>query len=193
MSLGARLLAKMGYQEGKGLGKDGSGLLAPLVHEKTGMRSGVIKVADGGNFSTSSDTGSSGNVDFGGHHTFLSTVAPAAAGTAPFNASSATSSVPSRIVLLTNMVGPGEADDELEGEVREECSRKYGPVEAVFIYEAPAASVPREEAVRIIVAFQAVESAVKAQGDLNGRFFGGHAVRASFFAEERFARFDFAP
>ena len=28
-----------------------------------------------------------------------------------------------------NMVGPGEVDDDLEPEVREECREKYGPVE----------------------------------------------------------------
>lgn len=36
---------------------------------------------------------------------------------------------PCRVVLLRNMVGPGEVDDDLEDEVGMECS-KYGNVQA---------------------------------------------------------------
>lgn len=61
--------------------------------------------------------------------------------------------------VLQNMVGPGEVDDELEPEVREECNGKYGAVVQVVIFEIPKA-VP-EEAVRIFVEFQRVESAIK--------------------------------
>ena len=57
------------------------------------------------------------------------------------------------------MVGPGEVDDELEPEVREECREKYGPVVQVMIFQIPRA-VP-EEAVRIFVEFQRVEAAIK--------------------------------
>lgn len=57
------------------------------------------------------------------------------------------------------MVGPGEVDDELEPEVREECREKYGPVVQVLIFQIPRA-VP-EEAVRIFVEFQRVEAAIK--------------------------------
>ena len=50
-------------------------------------------------------------------------------------------------------------DDDLEGETREECS-KYGEVVQVVIYEIPS-GVAIEEAVRIFVQFNRVESAVK--------------------------------
>ena len=50
-------------------------------------------------------------------------------------------------------------DDDLEGETREECS-KYGEVVQVVIYEIPS-GVAVEEAVRIFVQFNRVESAVK--------------------------------
>lgn len=33
------------------------------------------------------------------------------------------------------MVGPGMVDDELQDEIKQECARKYGPVEKCFIYE----------------------------------------------------------
>ena len=56
-------------------------------------------------------------------------------------------------------MGPGDVDDDLEGETREECS-KYGEVIQVVIYEIPS-GVAVEEAVRIFVQFNRVESAVK--------------------------------
>jgi len=37
-------------------------------------------------------------------------------------------------VCVQNMVGPGEVDDELEGETAEECS-KYGKVVKCLIFE----------------------------------------------------------
>ena len=40
-----------------------------------------------------------------------------------------------RVALLTNMVGPGEVDDDLEDEVADECEKKYGEVVRVVIYE----------------------------------------------------------
>ena len=57
------------------------------------------------------------------------------------------------------MVGPGEVDDDLEPEIKEECNGKYGDVASVMIYEIPGA-VP-EEAVRIFIEFKRVESAIK--------------------------------
>lgn len=33
------------------------------------------------------------------------------------------------------MVGPGQVDDDLENEVREECQEKYGKVTQVLIFE----------------------------------------------------------
>jgi hypothetical protein len=57
------------------------------------------------------------------------------------------------------MVGPGEVDDDLEPEVKEECTGKYGEVVKVIIYELPK-QVP-EEAVRIFVEFRRMEAAIK--------------------------------
>lgn len=100
------------------------------------------------------------------------------------------------------MVGPGEVDEELEPEVKEECEQKYGEVLKVKIVEVP--NVSDEETVRIFLEFKRVESAIKgmflfsvvsllnlfknilALVDLNGRFFGGREVQASFFKVEDF-------
>ena len=106
------------------------------------------------------------------------------------------------------MVGPGEVDDDLEPEIKEECHGKYGDVQSVVIFEIP--NVAPEDAVRIFVEFKRVESAIKgkidkiltiltkyrrisnfsAVVDLNGRFFGGREVRASFYDVERFKNYN---
>lgn len=114
--------------------------------------------------------------------------------------STATSTAPpSRVLLLLNMVGRGEADLELEGETAEECS-KFGRVTKCSIFEVPdmrradgSQLTPDSEAVRIFVAFDEVESSVRAQRELNGRFFAGRRVQAMFFDENRFVRGQLAP
>lgn len=82
------------------------------------------------------------------------------------------------------MVGPGEVDDDLEPEVKEECNTKYGEVGSVVIHEIQHENP--EESVRIFVEFRRIESAIKAVVDLNGRFFGGRMVKASFYDTEKF-------
>ena len=106
------------------------------------------------------------------------------------------------------MVGPGEVDDELEPEIKEECHGKYGDVSKVVIFEMPNTSP--EEAVRIFIEFKRVESAIKgllvvgkmifialmiwhlftAVVDLNGRFFGGRQVQARFYDPFKFSKLE---
>lgn len=57
----------------------------------------------------------------------------------------------------------------------------------------PRGQVPEHKAVRIFVKFFDVESAKRAIQDLNGRFFGGRAVSASFYDTRRFDKLDLAP
>lgn len=45
-----------------------------------------------------------------------------------------------------------------------------------------------EEAVRIFVEFKTLPSAIKALTDLNGRFFGGRVVKATFYNLDKFKR-----
>ncbi|KAI8828673.1 hypothetical protein BJ741DRAFT_625605 [Chytriomyces cf. hyalinus JEL632] len=90
-----------------------------------------------------------------------------------------------RVVLLQNMVGHGQVDDELKDETAAECS-KFGPVERVEIYEAKRGSVRAEEAVSIFVKFKTSDAAMEAKSKMDGRFFGGRQVRAIFFPEARF-------
>ena len=85
------------------------------------------------------------------------------------------------------MVGPGDVDEDLEPEVKDECNTKYGEVIMVIINEVPTAT--SDEAVRIFVEFKRIESAIKAVVDLNGRFFGGRQVKAGFFDFDRFKNY----
>ncbi|GAQ78379.1 G-patch domain containing protein [Klebsormidium nitens] len=99
---------------------------------------------------------------------------------------------PTRVLMLRNMVGPGEVDDELEEEIAGECA-KYGQVLKVLIFEVTDPSWPANEAVRIFVQFEKADFAMKALIDLDGRFFGGRVVKVTFFSEEKFAAHQLAP
>lgn len=52
---------------------------------------------------------------------------------------------------------------------------------------------PAEEAVRIFIQFERMESATKALVDLQGRFFAGRQLRVAFFDEGRMERSALAP
>ncbi|KAI7863678.1 hypothetical protein BDF14DRAFT_1884980 [Spinellus fusiger] len=98
----------------------------------------------------------------------------------------------SQVILLTNMVGPGEVDDMLQQETADECS-KYGTVERCLIFEVPNGQIAEDKAVRIFIKFVHIEAAQRAISDLDGRYFGGRVVSATFYESERFDRIDLAP
>ena len=113
------------------------------------------------------------------------------------------------------MVGPGQVDDDLQEEVKDECSAKYGAVAKCLVYEVTSRGVAPEQAVRIFVEFQDDRSAQNGKAKeprvlppccshmdvvctlcdtavtgLNGRFFGGRRVQATFYDHDRFHRMD---
>lgn len=171
-SVAAKIMAKYGFKEGQGLGKKEQGMSVALQVEKTSKRGGRI---------------------VGEKEQLMFPPPPQAAPSPPSNTQSNQNSdepsiteimkSPSKVVLLRNMVGPGEVDDDLEPEVKDECNTKYGDVTKVVIHEVLDAQP--EEAVRIFVEFKRIESAIKAVVDLNGRFFGGRQVKAGFYSVEK--------
>eukprot|EP00638_Chattonella_subsalsa_P006440 CAMPEP_0117740616 /NCGR_PEP_ID=MMETSP0947-20121206/4446_1 /TAXON_ID=44440 /ORGANISM="Chattonella subsalsa, Strain CCMP2191" /LENGTH=388 /DNA_ID=CAMNT_0005556761 /DNA_START=126 /DNA_END=1295 /DNA_ORIENTATION=+ len=94
---------------------------------------------------------------------------------------------PTKVVLLKNMVGPGEVDADLAPETKEECT-KYGPVKECVVHEETDKNLPDEEIVRTFVAFERQDAAIKAFMDMNGRFFAGRQITAVFFKEDKFDR-----
>ncbi|XP_066584757.1 splicing factor 45 isoform X2 [Prorops nasuta] len=173
-SVAAKIMAKYGFKEGQGLGKKEQGMSVALQVEKTSKRGGRI-VSE--------------------REQLMPPPPPVTASPPPAQMlqtqlqSQEEPSIteimksPSKVVLLRNMVGPGEVDEDLEPEVKDECNTKYGDVARVIIHEIPEANP--EEAVRIFVEFKRIESAIKAVVDLNGRFFGGRQVKAGFYSSEK--------
>ncbi|KAI8463667.1 MAG: hypothetical protein J3K34DRAFT_494743 [Monoraphidium minutum] len=169
LGLAQKLLEKMGWREGEGLGRNRQGIATPLVAQKRGDHAAIIVSAP---------------------------ERPRPDGEAPPEKrprpGASLSGRPTRVLVLRNMVGPGQVDEDLEEEVGNELS-KYGQVVDVKIFEVLSPGFEAAEAVRIFVQFDRSEAAVKAAIDLQGRFFGGKEVRVAFFPEDRFDAQDLAP
>ena len=94
------------------------------------------------------------------------------------------------VVVLRNMVGPEDVDEELQEEIEEECG-KYGEVERVIIYQEKQGE--EEDApiiVKIFVEFKQSASAKKAKDALHNRFFGGRVVVAQIYDQELYENQD---
>lgn len=170
-SVAAKIMAKYGFKEGQGLGKKEQGMSVALQVEKTSKRGGRI-------------VGEKEQLMFPPPQSLSPPAGLQSANQNPDEPSiTEIMKSPSKVVLLRNMVGPGEVDDDLEPEVKDECNTKYGDVTRVVIHEVLDAHP--EEAVRIFVEFKRIESAIKAVVDLNGRFFGGRQVKAGFYSVEK--------
>ncbi|XP_022098275.1 poly(U)-binding-splicing factor PUF60-like isoform X2 [Acanthaster planci] len=92
----------------------------------------------------------------------------------------------SRVVVLRNMVDKEDLDDDLEGEVTEECG-KFGQVNRVVIYqERQGEEEDAEVIVKIFVEFSDPSEGEAAIEALNGRWFGGHMVKAESYPQAKF-------
>lgn len=93
-------------------------------------------------------------------------------------------------MVLRNMVGPEDIDDDLEGEVTEECG-KYGSVKRVIIYQERQGEEDEAEVlVKIFVEFSEAAEMNQAIQALNNRWFGGRKVIAEVYDQERFDNSD---
>lgn len=199
-SVAAKIMAKYGFKEGQGLGKKEQGMSSALQVEKTSKRGGrIIHEKDimpppislpgiGTPPSSSSDDSPPSQFMMPPPPPVATPEFKTPAPPQPEPSITEIMKSPSKVVLLRNMVGPGEVDQDLEPEVKDECNTKYGDVIKVIIHELPLS--PEDEKIRIFVEFKRIESAIKAVVDLNGRFFGGRQVKAGFYKWERFNNLD---
>ncbi|KIO20159.1 hypothetical protein M407DRAFT_30193 [Tulasnella calospora MUT 4182] len=182
----ARMMAKWGHKSGTGLGAGSSGsagLVEPLTVEQAKAKAKV--------------------------HAHPAFAAPkftkGAAATGGIGTKDATNRIintnpekgreerekwgePSRVVVLTNMVGPeAVGDEELSQEIGEECT-KYGVVERVVVHVSNPTIAEDQESVRIFVQFSGPAAAWKTVRELDGRLFGGRTVRAQYYPENAFMR-----
>ncbi|RWS29411.1 DNA-damage-repair/toleration protein DRT111-like protein [Leptotrombidium deliense] len=179
-SVAAKIMVKMGYKEGQGLGKEEQGISRALEVQKTSQRGGKIVAGEDKDVFIPPPPPSM----------FAATLVPTAPSTTAVESITEIMKNPTKVVLLKNMVGRGEVDEDLVPEVKEECS-KYGEVVNCTTFEMPL-TVNEDEAVRIFVEFKRVESAIKAVVDLNGRYFGGRVVKATFFDTDKFKREEYS-
>ncbi|KAL4450931.1 hypothetical protein ABPG74_011773 [Tetrahymena malaccensis] len=98
--------------------------------------------------------------------------------------------IPTRILVLHNMIADGELiiDEEfrqIEEDVKEECS-KHGKVVKITI---PRPSDQNEQVKgqgRIFVEYENTDAARDARRDLNGRLFNNRTVQVQYFSEQKY-------
>ncbi|KAI3621864.1 rna-binding protein 39-like isoform 1 [Moniliophthora roreri] len=166
--------AKMALEQMEGFELAGRTLRVNTVHEK-----GSVRYTQ----QDSLDDSGGGNLNAASRQALMQKLAriePPPSLPDPVKPNIPTQAMQSRSVLLKNMFDPEEEterdwDKDLADDVKGECEEKYGKVTAI--------KVEKETQGEIYVKFDSVESAKKAVQSLNGRWFGGKQVTATFISD----------
>ncbi|CEQ41883.1 SPOSA6832_03620 [Sporobolomyces salmonicolor] len=166
-----RMMSKYGWESGKGLGAAESGMTtalsvsrAPAVTASSSKKKVKKKDADPPPPAAPTGMASRSVVVDSSRSTRLAEQAAQMGGEA------------SRVVLLTNLCGANEVDEDLPGEIAEEAN-KIGVVERCFVYIVPG-ETRDEEAVRVFLVMSGLAGGYNAVRSFDGRFFGGRTVKA---------------
>jgi len=171
--------AKMALEQMDGFELAGRQLRVNTVHEK-----GSTRIIGGGIQQDSLDEGGGTNLNNVSRQALMQKLArtetPASRPAPIMRPTNIPETMKSKNVLLRNMFNPEEETErdwhtELEADVKEECTAKYGPVEAI--------KVEVESQGEIYVRFDSVAAATEALEGLNGRWFGGRQVSAAYISD----------
>ncbi|EIN13787.1 splicing factor CC1-like protein [Punctularia strigosozonata HHB-11173 SS5] len=165
--------AKMALEQMEGFELAGRTLRVNTVHEK-----GTVKYTQ-----QESLEENGGNLNAASRQALMQKLARIEPARAPVETVSKpviTQTLQSKSVLLKNMFDPAEEtekdwDKDLADDVKVECENKYGMVNFI--------KVDKESQGEIYVKFDTVDSAKKAIEGLNGRYFGGRQVTATFIPD----------
>ncbi|KAJ4159863.1 uncharacterized protein LMH87_007801 [Akanthomyces muscarius] len=159
-----RLMSKYGWESGRGLGADSSGIVNPLRVQVEKRRKKAD--ADGGGWA---EPANKGKIIGGGKR-------KDAAG----NEEQGLSDVIVLLNMLDNMPDlAAEVEDGLGQEIGEECGEKYGRVERVYIDTVTQ---------RVFIKFTDQISALRAVSELQGRVFNGNTITPRYYNSDAFDR-----
>jgi len=166
--------AKMALEQMEGFELAGRTLRVNTVHEK-----GSVKYTQ----QDSLDEAGGGNLNAASRQALMQKLArtdEAPARTQPIMKPNIPQNMQSRSVLLKDMFDPEDEterdwDKDLAEDVKGECEEKYGMVEFI--------KVEKESQGEIYVKFDTIESAKAAIQSLNGRWFGGKQISATFISD----------
>ncbi|KAK4050071.1 hypothetical protein OIV83_003641 [Microbotryomycetes sp. JL201] len=181
-SFADRMMAKFGWEEGKGLGANEAGMTSALAVS----RAAAVPNPNSKKGKKAAQAASE-SLAQAGISAKRATIIDAGR-EARIASQKAEFGEPSRVVLLTNLCGLDDVDDDLGSEVAEEAN-KFGVVERCLVYPVPG-QVRDDEAVRVFLVMSGLAGGYNAVKQFNGRFFGGRTVKARFYDEKAFQQGD---
>ncbi|GAA5935861.1 uncharacterized protein JCM15063_001828 [Sporobolomyces koalae] len=176
-----RMMSKYGWSSGKGLGANESGMTTALSVSRpspTGPKLSRAQKKKHKHFGIPVEPPPT-RVGMAGRNN----VVDSSRGTRNEDQVKEMGGQPSRVVVLENLCGPIEVDDDLPGEIAEEAN-KLGVVERCAVVVVPFED--DEDEVRVFLVMSGLAGAYNAIKSFEGRFFGGRTVRARYYDEALF-------